>query len=314
MTEEVGTIEYDAISPMATCYYESENYDLTYHLNMNISYTATMKHVIPDKYIETKNYPEKKISSSEIVDHYLYYAKLNYRNLHDVFKTYIGISKEYTYYWGIGLKEIMKNNVKVLIKGHLEYEGKASFKAITERVQKDIDSTDDTDKVKKMMKFLHGLPGSKMEDYCTKRIKRTKDIEKTLIKRRYKILPDTSDKKHNIYEVNVEGPKAKGANYVSYISAIMKFKMVEAMRRIGYDNIIYCNNDYILAKKLPPTDMMDQKEEGKWRQVFETIKELRYNHVYNRYDAITVNNKQFIIMDENTIDDGCEYKSKIMVC
>lgn len=266
-----------------------------YYIDINSSYPYAMTKLMPFKYIKTTSLINYNIKLEEIIDHHLYLAKSEYignkdyiipnlliRNDKNEIETFK--NTDFSYHWGIELKEAINNEFNIYVNEINEYEGKAIFKEYAEyfydeRLKNKKSNPCLASFYKMLLNSLYGKFGQK---------KYTKTV--LLNENEYKRFFTNDDKCLLDWEViddsilcsykskDEDEDKTIGSliRFASYITSYARSHLSEVMRDIGHEHIYYCDTDSIFTDKLPDNKYLDDKILGKWKAEESKINEAHF--------------------------------------
>lgn len=257
-----------------------------YYFDINSSYPNAMQYVMPYQFKVCLELPSSEIIKNEndLVDHYLYLAKSTYVGNDDYVipnllvrssKNDIIALKEtdYSYHWGIELKEAIKNNFKIEITEINQYEGIEIFKEFAnyfynERLKVKESNPAKANFFKLVMNSLYGKWGQNMKENIA------------ICNSPYEVNTIIQNPKNKITNFDIIGDLIK-LNYIredddkkcigslvrfaSYITAIARTNLAIMMRDVGHENIYYCDTDSVFTSKYPSSKLLDNNTLGKWK-------------------------------------------------
>lgn len=260
-----------------------------YYYDINSSYPFAMTFDMPDNYKKTVRFPKEIKFEGQYIDNLidtnLYYAKTIYvgnnknfiPNLlvrsdeNDIIATQ---NSEWSYHWGIELREAISNGCDVYSSQMIEYSIKPIFKDFAEYMYNERLKVKKTNPAKAnffklVMNSLYGKLGQSVKTHnllCSSSVEidiiasnpsfKIKDYqlidEKVLLK--YSSVDDDASSIGSL------------VRFASYITAIARTNLSKIMRDCGHENIYYCDTDSIFTTKKPSDIFIDQSKLGFWKQ------------------------------------------------
>lgn len=308
--------------------------DYLRYYDINSSYPFAMTYLMPFKFIRSFNFNEKKLEGklmNNLFDHYLYLSKSSYTgNCKSFIPNLLVRSEEgdviatndteYSYHWGIELREAINNDCDVWIKEIHEYEGKYIFKEFieymyNERLKVKLSNPSKSNFFKLLMNSLCGKFGQSIKahnkicssleevslianDLKCKIVDFEKIGDKILLK--YNVIGDENNSIGNLIR------------FASYITAIARTNLSIFMREVGHEHVYYCDTDSVFTDSIPPEYLLDQTKLGSWKQ--ETCKQQmndgsKKEVLVNITDAIFLAPKTYRYTVEKIINSTSDYTS-----
>lgn len=252
------------------------------YIDINSSYPSSMLEPMPHKYIRTNKYDGFECKLDHLTDTNLYLAKANYqgsdkylipnlleRDEHKCLKT--SKNTDYSYHWGVELKEAIANEYKITIKEELVYETKIIFKSFAEYFYNERLKIKETNAV--MSEFYKMIMNSLSGKFGQKAFNESILIEPDEIINYIKgdnilINFEEIDGKLLIEFKNNESQTesiGRLVRFISYITGHARTKLAKVMRNIRHNHIYYCDTDSIFSDKMPDTEFLDNKILGKFK-------------------------------------------------
>lgn len=252
------------------------------HYDISSAHPSGMTQDMPFKYIKSVKYSDFVIGEEDITDHFNYYAESKYIGGDEYIIPNLLIREgahiiacqetKYAWHWGAEIKEALRNGFKITIKEVDMYEPKACFKAFAEYFYNErlkIKKTNGALSLfyKNIMNSLYGKFGQRQ-------------FNKSELFDSMNQFYNTHPADTNIFEGMVEVQDklliswkeidgeyksiGKLVRFSSYIAALTRCKLSEAMRKVGHSNIYYCDTDSIFTTEELPKDMVGNGKLGKW--------------------------------------------------
>jgi len=288
----------------------NNNNDILYYFDRNSSYPASMIGEMPYKYISTNLLPETKIKYENIKDTNLYLSKSKYiGNNKNVIPNLLTRNKnkeiratletDWDYFWGVELKEAIKNDFEIIIKEVNIYETKILFKEFVEYLYNERQKNKNVNNslyvfYKTILNSFSGKFGQKSHTQ-TKLLNNTENwgdyINKNTELIDIKFIGDNTLIKYNDIK-NEDLTIGKLVRFISYITANARSNLSEIMRDVGHNNIYYCDTDSIFSSVKPSNKFLDNNLLGKWK-IEDEIKEAYFigkkSYTYKNIDNKIIN-------------------------
>lgn len=259
-----------------------------YYFDINSAYPAGMTKQMPYKYTHTLIWNEnQEINENMLIDTDLYLAKIQYIGKNDNFIPNILLRDQktnsicafknidFSYHWGIELKEALRNECKVNLKEQNTYETKEVFKSFSEFFYNERLKVKKTNEVlslfyKNVLNSLYGKFGQKpfnKSALCT-----SVDDIYNKINNDSSLLLDLQIINDNLFMIEYKNVGdeyesiGKLVRFASYITSTARCKLSAFMRDVGHENVYYCDTDSVFTTKIPSKDFIDQNVLGKWKQ------------------------------------------------
>lgn len=253
--------------------------------DINSSYPFSMTKKVPYKYLGMVNYrdEEERMKKKHLKDYYLYRARAIYcgddkyhiPNLMCREKDgSLSVKKntEYSYHWGVELKEAIKNGYKIYVTEIMEYEGKEIFKEFSNYFYNERLKVKNTNIAlamfyKSVLNSLYGKFGQKL--FNNMMLTDPDEI--------YNILNNDSIMLKSFQEVDdkllisyIEGGDDRVSigrlvRFSSYIAALSRTKLAEVMRSVGHKHVYYCDTDSVFTDKEIDKKYLDNNKLGYWK-------------------------------------------------
>ncbi len=274
-------------------YFKAKKNNELYYFDINSSYSSSMRFTMPFKYQSTTKFNDEIFKKEEIIDHYLYYARSIYLG-NDLFvipnllirnddENIISVKNtEYSYHWGIELKEAIKNGFQIRVSEINKYEGKIIFKEFAEYFYNERLNIKKTNPAlamfyKLLMNSLYGKFGQRVFNKTA--LTEYSQLHEILNNDSVKLIDFKElDNEKLLIEYKVDGDEeqsiGKLMRFASYITARSRSLLSEVMRDCEHKNIYYCDTDSIFTSKRPSEKYLDNAKLGMWKQENESpIKE-----------------------------------------
>lgn len=251
--------------------------------DINSAHPHSMTSLMPYKYINSIRYKDYDIPEEEITDYYCYYAKSEYvgqdkyiiPNLLIRNKGHIIAcnNSDYSWHWGAELKEAIRNGFKITVRGADMYEGKTIFKSFVEHFYNERLKNKNSNIAlatfyKNVLNSIYGKFGqrqfNKSELFDSVNHFYNKYPMDTVS---FVDMVEIGDKLLISFSSNNNEFKGIGTlvRFSSYIAALTRCKLSQAMRDVGHENVYYCDTDSIFTTKELSNNFIDNNELGKWK-------------------------------------------------
>ena len=285
--------------------------NILYYCDRNSSYPASMLGEMPYKYISTdcinhtitRNY-------NFFVDTNLYLAKSKYIGTNkNVIPNLLTRSKnkeikstletEWDYFWGVELKEAIKNDFNIWVQEVNIYETKILFKEFVEYFYNERQKNKNINNslyifYKTILNSFSGKFGQKAHTQ-TKLLNENENWMNYINKDTHlidiKFIGNNTLIKYE-NKINEDLSIGKLVRFISYITANARSNLSEIMRDVGHDNIYYCDTDSIFTSVKPNNIFLDNNLLGKWK-IEDEIKEAYFigkkSYAYKNIDDKIIN-------------------------
>lgn len=254
-----------------------------YYVDINSAHPSGMLLDMPYKYIDTKILNGLVVDIDDICDYFLYEAEATYKGddkyfIQNLLKREGGsiVALKETgknHYWGIELKEAIKNGCEVKIYMIDTYENKKVFKEFADYIYNERLKIKKSNPVlaeyyKLILNSLYGKFGQNAftsSQLCSE----LNDMYK-LLNNETNILVNFTEIKDKLLieykKINQEENNIGSlVRFSSYIACTTRCKLSELMRDVGWDNVYYCDTDSVFTSKKPNDKFLDDKKLGKWK-------------------------------------------------
>jgi len=290
--------------------YNNED-NILYYCDRNSSYPASMLGEMPFKYISSNNINHTITRNYNFfVDTNLYLAKSKYIGTNkNVIPNLLTRSKnkeikatletEWDYFWGVELKEAIKNDFNIYVKEVNIYETKILFKEFVEYFYNERQKNKNINNslyifYKTILNSFSGKFGQKAHTQ-TKLLNKNENWMNYINKDTHlidiKFIGDNTLIKYE-NKINEDLSIGKLVRFISYITANARSNLSEIMRNVGHNNIYYCDTDSIFSSVKPNDKFLDNNELGKWK-IEDKIKEAYFigkkSYAYKNIDDKIIN-------------------------
>jgi hypothetical protein len=288
-------------------YYEEDNGMTMIYVDINSAHPSGMTLMMPDVFKNRIKFNDRVIKYGEIVDSNSYLAKSEYKGQSKYVIPNLLIRKnghiiatlntDYSYHWGIELKESILDGFEITVKEELIYDPEYLFDEFANYFYNERLKVKKTNSAlgtfyKTIINSLYGKFGQKFFDKNVV-VKDLDDFFKDYASE-YPIITNFQvfeDKLMISYKKEGdESTKAgigKLVRFSSYIAATTRCKLAQMMRVIGHENVYYCDTDSVfgaikkddiihdkgkyIIKNPKLNDLIDDKILGKWKIECEPI-------------------------------------------
>jgi hypothetical protein len=265
-------------------FFDGDTHKRLYYYDINSSYPSSMTREMPFEYLKTMSLFDTIAKEKDIVLHNNYLAKIEY-NRNDknfipnvLFRVEEGDilackNSDFAYHWGCELVEAIKNKCTVTLKSCDFYKPKAIFKEFAEHYYNERLEAKTTNPAKASFKktVLVSLYGKFGQRVFTKKkmVRNSSEMYETLGEKG-KLIYQNDMNNYMLVEYKTEDDECKSigklVRFSSYITALSRCKLSEAMRNIGHEHIYYCDTDSIFTDKRLNNKYVDRNKLGFWKE------------------------------------------------
>ncbi len=262
-----------------------------YYMDINSSYPASMLEEMPFQFNDAvESQSGYELNKNNIIETNLYEVTYKYSdNLPndfipnllmrsdkgDIIAT-LGSNTIKSTHWGIELLRAIKDDPNIKITCYLEitYSRKAIFKEFSEYFYNERLKIKKTNKAKAQFYklLLNSLYGKFASKSFLKHVLVEDETEELMIlgDNKNKICSYKNiDKEYNLISYQTEDNDGHDignlVRFSSYIAAVSRTNLANAMSNVGHNNIYYCDTDSIFTSKQLDDSFLSQTELGKWK-------------------------------------------------